>query len=149
MFIQTLEMTSNIIYDLDNSFFHKKIKKSIIHSLIYLVFFSTILDLNAQNSSNFYNIIEQVSKYNIKEDVKVLANFGTRHTLSDTLSQKRGIGAARRWIFNQFRSISEKCNGCLEVFSQKNFPGNGKLQFRLTYNQFRLVCTNLINGSRG
>ena len=103
-------MTSSIVYDLDNSFFHKKMKNTIIHLLICLAFSSSILDLNAQNSSNFYNIIEQVSKDNIKDDVKVLANFGTRHTLSDTLSQIRGIGAARRWIFDQFRSISDKCN---------------------------------------
>ena len=120
-------MTSIIVYDLDNSFFHKKMKNTIIHLLICLAFSSTILDLNAQNSSNFYNIIEQVSKDNIKEDVRVLANFGTRHTLSDTLSQNRGIGAARRWIFEQFRSISDKCNGCLEVFYQKNFhDANGQ-----------------------
>ena len=62
-------------------------------TLICLAFSSSILDLNAQNSSIF-NIIEQVSKDNIKDDVKVLANFGTRHTLSDTLSQIRGMGAA-------------------------------------------------------
>ena len=121
LLIKNLKMTSIIVYDFDNSFFHKKIKNTIIHLLICLAFSSTILNLNAQNSSNFYNIIEQVSRDNIKEDVRVLANFGTRHTLSDTLSQNRGIGAARRWIFDQFRSISENCNGCLEVFYQKIF----------------------------
>jgi Zn-dependent M28 family amino/carboxypeptidase len=34
----------------------------------------------------------------MKHDVDTLAAFGTRHTLSDTTSPTRGIGAARRWI---------------------------------------------------
>ena len=34
--------------------------------------------------------------------VETLANFGTRHTLSETESDTRGIGAARRWIRETF-----------------------------------------------
>ena len=34
----------------------------------------------------------------MKNDVAKLASFGTRHTLSDTLSPTRGIGAARTWV---------------------------------------------------
>lgn len=41
--------------------------------------------------------------------------FGTRNTLSDTLSATRGIGAARRWIKARFDSIAGACGGCLEV----------------------------------
>lgn len=51
----------------------------------------------------------------IGRDVATLVGFGTRHTLSDTLSPVRGIGAARRWIFAQFTAISAACGGCLEV----------------------------------
>jgi len=36
-------------------------------------------------------------------------------TLSDTVSQTRGIGAARRWIKAEFENISTDCGGCLEV----------------------------------
>ena len=42
--------------------------------------------------------------------------FGTRHTLSDTVSDTRGIGAARRWIKAEFEKISDDCGRCLEVF---------------------------------
>lgn len=52
----------------------------------------------------------------IESDIKTLANFGTRHTLSDTVSDTRGIGAARRWIKSEFDRISAACGGCLEVF---------------------------------
>jgi hypothetical protein len=51
----------------------------------------------------------------IRRDLETLVSFGTRHTLSDTLSDERGIGAARRWIHREFEAISASCGGCLEV----------------------------------
>src|SRR3546814_11179817 len=33
----------------------------------------------------------------IESDIRKLVSFGTRHTLSDTKSDTRGIGAARAW----------------------------------------------------
>lgn len=44
-----------------------------------------------------------------------LISFGTRHTLSDTASDTRGIGAARRWTQSRFEAISRECGGCLEI----------------------------------
>ena len=55
----------------------------------------------------------------IEPDVRTLVGFGTRHTLSDTTSATRGIGAARRWIEAEFRRISAACDGCLEVHVQR------------------------------
>lgn len=55
------------------------------------------------------------SAANIERDVRTLVGFGTRHTLSDTTSSTRGIGAARRWVFDEFTRISKACGGCLEV----------------------------------
>lgn len=55
------------------------------------------------------------SANNLKADITSLVNFGTRHTLSDTLSNTRGIGAARRWVAKSFNTISDNCNNCLEV----------------------------------
>ncbi|TMU56956.1 M28 family metallopeptidase [Flagellimonas algicola] len=74
----------------------------------------------SQTDPRLYDIINSVSAERIKNDVTTLANFGTRHTLSDTVSQTRGIGAARRWIKSEFENTSASCNGCLEVFYQKN-----------------------------
>tara|TARA_B100000575_G_C23143534_1_gene666586 strand:+ start:12982 stop:14415 length:1434 start_codon:yes stop_codon:yes gene_type:complete len=48
--------------------------------------------------------------------IQQLASFGTRHTLSDTISDTRGVGAARRWIKAEFEKISDDCDRCLEVF---------------------------------
>ena len=55
------------------------------------------------------------SAANIERDIRTLAGFGTRHTASETQSTTRGIGAARRWIFDEFTRISKACGGCLEV----------------------------------
>ena len=87
--------------------------------------FLFLIGLNAYSQNNYdkviFNIISDISKERIKDDIVTLANFGTRHTLSDTVSNERGIGAARRWIKKTFESISEDCNNCLEVFDQKNY----------------------------
>ena len=87
--------------------------------------FLFLISLNAYSQNNYdkviFNIISDISEERIKDDIVNLANFGTRHTLSDTVSNERGIGAARRWIKKTFESISEDCNNCLEVFDQKNY----------------------------
>ncbi len=43
-------------------------------------------------------MLAEISGDRMKQDVIALTGFGTRHTLSDTESATRGIGAARRWI---------------------------------------------------
>lgn len=82
----------------------------------------------SQTDTKLYDIVNAVSAEHIKSDVTTLANFGTRHTLSDTLSQTRGIGAARRWIKSEFEKTSDACNGCLDVFYQKNLVKEGEGQ---------------------
>jgi len=62
-----------------------------------------------------YEIISSVSANRIEADIRTLAGFGTRNTFSDTVSETRGIGAARRWIKAEFDKISKTCNQCLEV----------------------------------
>ena len=90
-------------------------------TLAFLLFSFINFNVIAQKTENFYEIIEAVSEKRIKNDITKLANFGPRHTLSDTISEKRGIGAARRWIFTEFKKIAKTCGGCIEVSYQKNF----------------------------
>jgi len=89
---------------------------------IYILFIALTLSTGfAQENQKIYDIIDAVSSKSIKQDIEKLVSFGTRHTLSDTLSKSRGIGAARRWIKSEFDKISDTCDGCLEVFYQKNY----------------------------
>ena len=96
----------------------------------YLLILSitTLNLLQGQEKKDLYKIIDEVSSERIEKDIRKLVSFGTRHTLSDTLSKKRGIGAARRWIKSEFEKISNNCNNCLEVFYQKNYftPKDGE-----------------------
>jgi Zn-dependent M28 family amino/carboxypeptidase len=95
--------------------------KKILFTLLSLA----TLTLSAQTDGRLYNISEAISAERIKSDIKTLTEFGTRHTLSDTVSKKRGIGAARRWIKAEFEQISKDCGDCLEVFYQKNLVEKG------------------------
>jgi len=47
-----------------------------------------------------------IDRDSLHSNLERLSAFGTRHTWSDTLSQTRGIGAARRWIHSRFQSYS-------------------------------------------
>jgi hypothetical protein len=83
--------------------------KSIRYSLsILAVLFFTVDTVFSQTVTpeELHKIGTAPSADNIKEDIQTLVNFGTRHTLSDTLSETRGIGAARRWIKGEFDRIS-------------------------------------------
>ncbi|MEX0929377.1 MAG: M28 family peptidase [Balneolales bacterium] len=80
------------------------------------------LPLHAQDLSidpHMYGIIDSVSAERLESDIRTLAGFGTRHTMSDTVSSTRGIGAARRWIKQEFEKISRDNDGRLEVFEQR------------------------------
>jgi hypothetical protein len=73
-----------------------------------------------------YDIISSVSADRIQSDIEKLVSFGTRHSLSDTISEIRGIGAARRWIKSEFDQISDECGGCLDVSFHKGLVKAGE-----------------------
>ena len=109
--------------------------------LITLAFLCCFTALFAQNNVpsetdlRIYSIIDAVSADRIEKDVRTLAGFGTRNTFSDTLSDTRGIGAARRFIKADFEKTSENCGDCLEVFYQKDLvtPSMGSRIPKQTY----------------
>lgn len=78
-----------------------------------------------QLDARLYEIATAPSAQRLEKDIRTLAGFGTRSTLSDTLSETRGIGAARRWIKAEFEKISKECGGCLDVFYQRTLFKGG------------------------
>ncbi|WP_297792044.1 M28 family metallopeptidase [uncultured Eudoraea sp.] len=101
----------------------------------------------SQSDSRLYEIIENVSSERLRNDVTTLTNFGTRHTLSDTTSATRGIGAARRWIKSEFEKISDDCNNCLEVFYQKDLVKEGENQ-RIVHDVWVVNVVAIQRGSK-
>ncbi len=80
--------------------------------------------LAAQSPSSTTGLVRDAKLASVLGDIEparirmydsMLVSFGTRHTMSDTLSATRGIGAARRWIFQQMGQWDRDCNGCLNV----------------------------------
>lgn len=49
----------------------------------------------------------RVEAARIQATVARLVAFGTRHTLSGTVSETRGIGAARRWLASEFQGLAK------------------------------------------
>ena len=73
------------------------------------------------------NMIDEVSEKNIEVNVRKLVSFGTRHTLSDTLSKTTGIGAARNWLKSEFEKYSRESGGRLKVeFDTFIQPADGR-----------------------
>lgn len=79
------------------------------------------------------NLVNQVSQQQLTGYVQTLENFYTRNTFSAVDREGEGIGAARRWIFNEFIRVG---NGRLQV-ELDEFPVvlNG-----VTYNQQNIVA---------
>ena len=53
-------------------------------------------------------LVASVSQARLQATATTLAGFGTRSTLSDTVSTTRGIGAARRWIYDEFTRMNPR-----------------------------------------
>jgi hypothetical protein len=68
-----------------------------------------------KKNATIEKIVKEVSAKKIKSTIEKLVTFGTRQTLSDTLSSTRGIGAARRWIKSEFERYARESNGRMTV----------------------------------
>ena len=64
-------------------------------------------------------LVAAVDAARMKAQVARLAAFGTRHTLSDTESPTRGIGAARRWLASEFQVLVGLPGSRLEPFEDR------------------------------
>lgn len=71
-------------------------------------------------------MVASVRPSRMRADVAALAGFGTRHSLSATESDQRGIGAARRWLKSRFQAIVPASGGRLRVEVQDYTAPAGK-----------------------
>jgi hypothetical protein len=64
------------------------------------------------------NIVREIDARNIEASIRKLVSFGTRNTLSEQNDPKRGIGAARDWLYAEFLKAAEVSNGRMTVEKQ-------------------------------
>jgi len=70
-------------------------------------------------SAHVTELTESVDPSRLRATVAKLVSFGTRHTLSDTASESRGIGAARRWLTAEFDALSRAPGSRLKHFEDR------------------------------
>ena len=100
-----------------------------------------------QTDPRHYDIVDASSSNRIEADIRRLANFGTRNTMSDTVSDTRGIGAARRWIYSEFEKISKECGDCLEVIYQRNLV-KGDPKTRIKVDTYVVNVVAILRGTK-
>jgi len=74
--------------------------------------------------SDISSALTLISPNRLRASVDTLAAFGTRHTLSDTTSPTRGIGAARNWIKSQFEDIARASGRTGDMALQVSFDSH-------------------------
>ena len=60
-------------------------------------------------------ITKEISAKNIEATIRKLVGFETRNSLSDTTSDTKGVGAARRWIKNTLENCAARNGGRMKV----------------------------------
>ncbi len=73
-------------------------------------------------------MLREVSAASVERTIRKLVSFGTRNTLSAQDDPARGIGAARDWLFEEFKEISRRTGGRLEVELQSFEQQPGRFQ---------------------
>jgi hypothetical protein len=90
----------------------RKISVAILVSIVAIAAHAQCADVPA--------FVAQLDAPRMYATVEKLVSFGTRHTLSDTVSTTRGIGAARRWIFDELTRYAAASNGRMTVAYQSS-----------------------------
>jgi len=111
-------------------FNHLTIKNMKFH-ILYLLIFSAISSYSQtvmiRHDQQIKKMVDDVSAQNIESIVRKLVTFETRHSLSDTISVTKGIGAARNWIKSELERYSKASGGRLKVeFDTFTQPADGR-----------------------
>src|SRR5438046_2082756 len=80
-------------------------------SSIAVLLFTSVLHAQQPSTSldpRIQKIVSEISEDRVAAIMRKLESFETRHTLSDPSQSGRGIGAARQWIFDEFKSYGPR-----------------------------------------
>lgn len=86
---------------------------TIILLLAVQLFSTSLYSQTKVDDPEIKKMITEVKSENLEAIVRKLVSFGTRHTLSDTKSDSRGIGAAQRWVKSEFDKYAIESGGRL------------------------------------
>lgn len=83
---------------------------------LFFIFFSITFAQQPRIFDKIQSLTSQVSTDRLKADIDKLVSFHNRNTFSDTVSNTKGVGAARRWLYNEFQKINQETGGNMKVY---------------------------------
>src|SRR5690349_2610018 len=97
-----------------------KLRNLLVQSLILLLATNAFAQHRTTPVRNraISNIVREIDARNIEATIRKLVSFGTRNTLSEQNDPKRGIGAARDWLYSEFLKAAEASDGRMTVEKQ-------------------------------
>ncbi len=80
--------------------------RALLTGWLAICFSAAVFAAPPKKNADIEKIVKEISAQRIEATIRKLVSFETRNTLSDAVSETKGIGAARRWI----KSEMERCN---------------------------------------
>src|SRR6185436_11463182 len=97
---------------------HKSLTLLLLAASLTVVAAQTPRRSPAARNRTIANIVREIDARNVEATIRKLVSFGTRNTLSEQNDPKRGIGAARDWLYAEFLKAAEASNGRMTVEKQ-------------------------------
>ena len=72
-------------------------------------------------------IVDTISEQRIASNLKKLESFGTRYVLSSQDDPSHGIGAAKRWIYDELQGYSPRLEVSYQNFTVKKGARQGQI----------------------
>ena len=86
---------------------------SIVFIYTALFFSPFVFSQSTVADPEIHKMVAEIKADSMEAIVRKLVSFGTRHSLSDTKSDNRGVGAAQRWIKAEFDKYAKGSGGRL------------------------------------
>ncbi len=77
---------------------------------------STSAQTTVNRNQEIAEMVQEVNADSLKSYISTLVDFGTRSTIGDTKSKKKGIGAARNWVVYKFNQFAKQSDGRLIAY---------------------------------
>jgi hypothetical protein len=102
-----------------------------MRKLFFVLTLSFSASLFAQNiivkDAEIDAMVKEINTDSLKSYIYQMVSFGTRNTLSNQTSTKRGIGAARSWVLSKFNEFAKRSDGRLSaIIDTVTYKTDGK-----------------------
>ena len=74
--------------------------------------------MGRRTAAEVTQILDRMKSSNVRRTIEKLVSFGTRHTLSSQTDPKRGVGAARDYVFRAYQKVAATSHGRMTVEKQ-------------------------------